>query len=349
MDFTMGLGGIAEMGMGMLLGGYQDRRQLKQQKQLQELQIAGQKEMGTFNLGLQKDMANTNAQLAQRATDRQNQWNDPSQQVKRLENAGLNVGLAMSPGGGGGGTTSAIAPGGGGSQGGNVTGGTASPSQDIGMAMTLGIQKALAEAEIKLKGAQKDNVDTDTTLKGGQINKTEAETSNIKQNTLESIAKTALAQNQNKAQEIRNNIDNLSTDDQIRQFKANADQTELNIRKGQSETYVQEKTQDLQVDFAKLTNAHEALKIVGQDLQNQNLSQDLKVKFQNIQESMHRVLKMRADITHNEITRERQEQEYQLKKQETEIKRQLQEFTTSAPQQIRQYLGIITDLIPGKK
>ena len=148
----------AGAGMGMILGGWNDKRQLKQQGKLQELQIAGQKEMSDYNYAKQLQM-----------------WHDTNYdaQRKELEKAGLNPALMYGMGGGGGTTT--------GSGGGNVQGGSAPQGGGeiqgmMGMGMQLPMimaQKELVEAqtkkteaeEIKTKGADTENVNADTANK----------------------------------------------------------------------------------------------------------------------------------------------------------------------------------------
>lgn len=150
-DIGMGaLDSAIGQGMGMVFGGMQDRRQVRQQQKLQDQQIKGQ-----------KDMANYNQQLAMKTWEETNY----KAQVEQMKKAGLNVGLMYGGGGAGGGT---VASGGGGS----VTGATASdPNSGTGMGMQIASQ-------IALMNAQKENIEADTANKKAGTGKATAETAN---------------------------------------------------------------------------------------------------------------------------------------------------------------------------
>ena len=143
-DFALQLG-QAGLGAaaGIFLGKQQDKRQLEQQKKLQALQIAGQKDMMDYSYSKQMEMwHNTNYKP----------------QMDELRKAGLNPGLLYGMKGGGGTTT--------GSPGANVTGGTAAghsgePMGLISHALQLGILKA-----------QKENIEADTKQKTAETTKT---------------------------------------------------------------------------------------------------------------------------------------------------------------------------------
>jgi len=80
---SQAMGGI----MGMLLGGYNDERQLRQQEELNRMQIRGNKEMMDYSMAKQLQMwkdTNYNAQLAE------------------MKKAGLSPGLMYGMKGGGG-------------------------------------------------------------------------------------------------------------------------------------------------------------------------------------------------------------------------------------------------------
>lgn len=148
------MGAIAQLGMqaasgvvggieGAIFGGINDRRQLKQQQKLQDMQIRGQKEMANYNYELQNAMwhaTNVGAQVAE------------------YEKAGLNPGLMYGMGGGGGTTV--------GSQGGSVTGAQAPSGGGEMTAMTgMGIQSAMniklmeQQAEVLKSQANLNNVE----------------------------------------------------------------------------------------------------------------------------------------------------------------------------------------------
>lgn len=128
-------GSAVGAGMGMLLGGHERKQQLKQQTKLQNLQIAGQKEMGMFNREQQMKL-----------------WEDTNYgaQMAQLKKAGLNPGLIYGMGGGGGATTDVAT--------GNVAG---SQARQGGEAAGMAIQMQQAA----LMAAQTENIKADTEKK----------------------------------------------------------------------------------------------------------------------------------------------------------------------------------------
>lgn len=174
------MGAIAALGMqageqlvsgaiGQLFAGANDRRQIRQQKKLQELEISGSKQLTDYNYAKQLQM-----------------WHDTnySAQVSELEKAGLNPGLLYGQGGGGGTTTGS----GGGAKvtgaqapvgGGEIMGMMQLRSQqaqidlmkaqakktDVEAAKLAGIDTAKATAEKDLAIAQTGNTEADTKLK----------------------------------------------------------------------------------------------------------------------------------------------------------------------------------------
>lgn len=132
----------AGAGLGMLTANWQDRRQVKQARKLQNVQVSGQKEMGKFNQELAMKM-----------------WNDTNynEQRKQMEKAGLNVGM-MYGGVGAGGTTQTPT--------GNVSGQSAQGgSGELGMGMQMGLATAMMQAQI-------ENTKADTEKKKVETGKT---------------------------------------------------------------------------------------------------------------------------------------------------------------------------------
>jgi len=156
-------GGLATLGMqaastamgpllGLALEGHNDRRQLKQQGKLQELQIAGQKEMGEFNLQQQMKL-----------------WEQTNYkaQMEQLRKAGLNPALLYGMSGGGGTTASANT--------GNVNGANApSGGGETIAAGGMGMQLGMILAQQKLIEAQTRQVEAETAKTSG-VDTTEAE------------------------------------------------------------------------------------------------------------------------------------------------------------------------------
>lgn len=142
--------GIIGAGMGLALGEIHDKRQLKQQRKLQNLEIQGQQQMVDYNQMKQLQM-----------------WKDTNYQaqIEELRKAGLNPGMIYGMSGGGATTTGQAT--------GNVTG-THAPTgggESIAMVQTM--------AQLGLLKAQKENIDADTANKLANKPKTDAETQNI--------------------------------------------------------------------------------------------------------------------------------------------------------------------------
>lgn len=131
-------GGKALIGSvaGMGLTGYNDQRQIEQQKRLNELQIRGNKELAKYGQELALDT-----------------WEKTNyaEQKRQLQKAGLNVGLMYSQGGPGGTTQHGTA--------GQVAGAMAPAG---GNELTSGIGLTLQQA---LQKAQIENIQADTAVK----------------------------------------------------------------------------------------------------------------------------------------------------------------------------------------
>lgn len=137
-------GNAVDAGMGLILGGINDRRQLRQQQKLQEMQMQGSKEMMDYQMQKQYDMwlrTNYNAQKQQ------------------LKEAGLNPGLMYGMSGGGGTTTGNASAG--------VSGATApSGGREVQDMMGMGLQRT---STVALIDAQRKNIEADTKLKESQV------------------------------------------------------------------------------------------------------------------------------------------------------------------------------------
>ena len=137
------VGGAVNAGMGMVLGAYNDRRQLKQQDKLLKQQEGYNRNAAQFSHDLQYDM-----------------WqktNYPAQ-MEQMKKAGLNPALMYGMSGGGGTTTGSAtqsAPQGGGAPAG---GGEAMAMMQMGMQnQMLQAQKDLIEAQTKKTNAEAEN------------------------------------------------------------------------------------------------------------------------------------------------------------------------------------------------
>lgn len=142
-----GVGAGLGIGVDMARTEWQNANQIRQQRKLNAMSIENSKEMAQYNAELQKNLA-------------LEMWDktSPEQQVRRLKEAGLNVGLMYGGVGGGGGATAS-------SSSGNIDSGKTEPIS--GMGLQLGLDAATKAAQIELIKAQKDNVDADTENKKG--------------------------------------------------------------------------------------------------------------------------------------------------------------------------------------
>lgn len=143
---------IVNAGLGLLLQGHNDRRQVKQAGKLGNQQLGLDMQKMDHAQKLQKQM-----------------WDDTnySAQVAHMKKAGLNPGLAYGMSGGGGQTVGS--GGGGGSVGGAQA--PAGGGEMMGMQL-LGAQKALVEAQTEKTKAETEKtagVDTDLTATQGKI------------------------------------------------------------------------------------------------------------------------------------------------------------------------------------
>lgn len=190
------LGGTAlGAGMGLILQKGQDKRQIKQQQKLQDMQIAGQKQMGIFNREQQMQL-----------------WNDTNYaaQVAQMKKAGLSPGLIYGHSGQGG--TTAAQPG-------NISG--ADAPKGGGEAMGMGIQMgqaAMIAAQIELTRAQteKTKAEAQNVPKTGE--NIEASTANLLQGVQNAKAQEILTTIQGEIAEIQRNIDATTMNARVSQI-----------------------------------------------------------------------------------------------------------------------------------
>lgn len=234
------LGGAA---LGIALGGYNDARQVAQQRRLQKLQMQGQREMGIFNREQAMKMWEDTNYAAQR---------------KQMEKAGLNVGLMYGSAGAGGTTQGAGA--------GNVTGGNAPVG---GGEVGMGIQLALLKA-------QKDNIEADTELKktdatkkGGvdtaaasqSINESVARVKALAQQTASEKFKTEIAKWEEQLKLIEVNVADKNQHEIIEQMKQLTKSAEANAKQAMAQANVASETQTEVIKQIKQATTEQALRM----------------------------------------------------------------------------------------
>ena len=141
-------GAAVDNTIGLIAGGVQARRQMKNQRKLMAEQ-----------LGIDK------LKMEEQRKIQMQMWRDTNYaaQVEELKKAGLSIGLMYGKGGAGGATTGAGAT------------GVSAPSAPTGMGLQGGSQLAAQLANIELTKAQTENVKADTERKLG-VDKTKVET-----------------------------------------------------------------------------------------------------------------------------------------------------------------------------
>lgn len=212
--------GVANTAMGMLLGGYNDNRQIRQQKKLQRQQIEGQKEMGEFNKELAMQM-----------------WRDTnySAQMEEMKKAGINPGLMYGSAGSGGTTQT---------QAGSVSGANAPVGGgeiNTGMGMQLGMQMAMMKA-------QKENIEADTAnKKADATKKTGVDTENVGADTAKKNAETKLTEVNAQLAELSKQVKSQTVETEIAKLEAEKTKLEAQARTENVEASVTERTEDFEV------------------------------------------------------------------------------------------------------
>lgn len=225
-------GGLISTGLGLLLEGHNDRRQLRQQRALTEIQEASNKRLSDYNAAQQLKM-----------------WHETnySAQKEELEKAGLNPGLLYGLSGGGATTV------GGGAQ--SASGGTAQGVSNESMQFQqLGIQMQLAKAQAAALEA-KANLDNttaknigeggiDTEVKQTTINALTAGIDNTK-------AQTQLTNVQSKIAEIEKTIKESSSMDVIKQIDLTAQRLQQEVIQFQNNTEISNETKQAKIQQIK--------------------------------------------------------------------------------------------------
>lgn len=207
---------------GIALGGINDRRQLKQQKRLQALQIEGAKEMGDYNYGKQMEMwRNTNY----------------GPQVEQMKLAGLNPGLMYGMSGGGGTTTGTGA-------GAAPSGGQApSGGREVQDMTSMGIQGGLLEAQRKVLESQANLNNVEAEKKQG-VDTKEAETRilDLTQGITNKQLAAELTKIETRLKTIQTEVANETSEDAIRHIQWNAGKAMEELDQAKRDTWIKDQT-----------------------------------------------------------------------------------------------------------
>lgn len=211
----IGLGGAALIGGASQLLGIGLNQQGNQQQMAQQQALMQQQFQNQQALNLQGQ------QIQQQNWDYTNYEN----QVKHMENAGLNVGLMYGMGGGGGQSMGAGSSGG-------ASGGNA-PQNNMPQILGIAQDAALKAAQTELVKAQADKLKSETPTSGNLGDTGLANTA----------ADTALKTMNTANAKIQNEIATKSMDDVLATIKANADKAQSEQRSALVKANVDEKTQ----------------------------------------------------------------------------------------------------------
>lgn len=217
-------GGIIGAGMGLLLEKHNDKRQIKQQQKLTDMQLAANKAMGIFN-----------------AEQAMKMWHDTnySAQMEEIEKAGLNPGLLYGMGGAGGATTQ-------GGQGGGMSGASAPMGgQEIMGMMMNKAQIDLIKAQTEKTKAETGNVP----LTGKNI---AASTGNIE-------ADTAIKNIQQEMTGFQRDITALSKDKQAQAIIDTADKIAEELKIIKNSTDISNETKESTIQRMKTEAANAIL------------------------------------------------------------------------------------------
>lgn len=237
--------------LGLALEKHNDQRQLQQQGKLQQMQIAGQKEMADYSYEKQMQM-----------------WQNTSYpaQVKMLEQAGLNPALMYGQGGGGGVTTGTAPTT-------SVTSGDAPKgghevidAQQTGMGI---MQMQMMAAQIKNIEADTANKEADTTNKPLQGEAIKATTENTKANTALTNLNTQWqnATYYNRIDLLDHTINILAQEETQAELKTGVDQDTYNTRVETIQQDLINKTLEAALQKANITKTETETKAVSEGIQ----------------------------------------------------------------------------------
>lgn len=239
-------------GMGLILQGINDRRQLRQQEKLQNLQIKGQQQMVDYNYAKELQM-----------------WKDTNYraQMAELKAAGLNPALMYKQGGPGGITGSPV---------GNVTGGQAPAG---GMEI---MNMMMTKAQLELMKAQTDKTKAEAGAIPTTIAKTEAETKSITQGIENQKVQAELMDAQRFATNVMSDINARSSNSQVASAARRVEMETEEVKRMMRENNIAEATIDEKINLIKL----EAYNAYLTSIKTQQDTDKAKAEITNMQEQI---------------------------------------------------------------
>lgn len=280
---TQAAEGLVGAGMGLLLEKHNDKRQIKQQQKLTDMQMKANKDMALFNYDQQMKMWEATNYDAQK---------------KQLEKAGLNPGLLYGMSGGGGATTAA-AQGGSASSGSAPTGG----GEIMGM-LSQKMQLALLDAQRKNIEADTANKQADTTKKSGVDTELAKGTlANVIQDTQNKKAQETLTKVQTELANIEQQyqqgtlskrIDLLFDTDNKLINEINLLQTDLEIKQETKEAAIDAVKQELAGIILRNTQTESQTKLTNEQIK--QVTQSIQTQIKQLQQTDRQLSQKDQDI-----------------------------------------------------
>ncbi|AXH73040.1 MAG: DNA pilot protein [Microviridae sp.] len=297
-------------GAGMAINASGNKSQLKQQGKLMEQQIAGQKDLGKFNQGLALDTWNKTNYSAQR---------------KQMEKAGLNPGLMYGSAGSGGTTQGGSA--------GSVTGGVAEhPSKSMAMGMEYMLQAETQKAQVENIKADTKVKEAEVAAKGAGTEKTGAESEQVKQLTQNAKVQEEILKYEKEIKSIELNVAGRTQEQVVNQINAASESARVAMEKTKNELKVSDETWQEAVKQIKIKTVSDGVDILTKQL-------GMKVSTQQMS-------KVAQEMVINSEKLQNEWKGLDQKDKELKLKEMGVEFETSTPEQIKQWIGIVTQLIP---
>lgn len=266
-SFEQAAGQAINTGTGMLLSGYNDMRQIQQQRRLNDANFWSHKQMTEYNMQKQLEMWEKTGYVGQ---------------VGQMKRAGLNPGLLYGMGGGGGTSTNVAT---GNTQSGQAPTGGGEILGSIGM----GIQAQMAQAQIELAKSQanKNNVEADK-LAGVDTEEANARILNLTQDVTNKKAQAVLLGIEKDLGDIKVDIAKRTKEDQITLIVSTAEESVQRVNMLELAYDIDKKTKN---DKIKLIQAE----AIGQVLEN-----SLTVAKTGLTEQSTKLTKEQTDKTKTE-------------------------------------------------
>jgi hypothetical protein len=251
--------------IGLALEKHNDKRQIKQQQKLTNMQTAANKDMAQFNYEQQMKM-----------------WNDTnySAQKGQMEKAGLNPALMYGMSGGGGATTAAAE--GAGASGGSAPQGGREVVDQMGL-MTQRMQ-------LELLGAQKQNIEADTANKqattaktsGVDTEKVKTETQSLQQGIANQKAAEQLTKIQAQLTQLNYNYESATLEDRIDTIAQQARMLTGQASSALIQAGVDEETKRTKIQLIRTEAIGASLRNILTDAQTKKTISDIQVNDQTI-------------------------------------------------------------------